>query len=414
MKRASSEQSFELLYRRHAADVYRSTLAMLGCPADAEEVTQTTFLNAFRAIEKGERPRSAGAWLNAIALNLCRQRFRQAARRPSQVPLAEDIADVVPDDEAPTMDDLTRALKHLPFNQRAALVLREFEGLAPREIATRLEVSVSAVETLLFRARRSLREQLEGNLTCQDAERAISLQLDGLLARSERGALRAHLRECPECARLARGVRAQSSAMKSLALLPLPASLAWASHQGPGAAVAAGYGGGTAAVGSLAAKLVAGALATTALVGAGRQVLIHPPWRSGHVHAKRVLGTPRRSSLAAGRSGVAAPARGVVSLDRLGVARAPVSVTGLGVLTGKQRRAASAPSTRHVKPSHQATKAPKALKAKPPKAQPTKTKSPKAAHTQKSQHGPTKQRPTAAKPVKSPKIKPGVPTVPLP
>jgi hypothetical protein len=112
------------------------------------------------------------------------------------------------------------------------------------------------VETLLFRARRALREQLEGTLTCDQAELAISKQLDGRLARSERGALRAHLRACHDCATVARRQRAQRSAFRSLAAVPLPTSLASLFGGGGGAAVGTGVAAKTAAV-----------LATGALVG---------------------------------------------------------------------------------------------------------------------------------------------------
>src|SRR5207253_363656 len=80
----------------------------------------------------------------------------------------------------------------------AALVMRELEGRSYAEIADILEITPSAVETLIFRARRALREQLESSLTCGEAELAISRQLDGRLSRAEKGALRAHLRECKE------------------------------------------------------------------------------------------------------------------------------------------------------------------------------------------------------------------------
>src|SRR3954468_22309306 len=222
-QRPRTDRAFERLYQRHVGDVYRYALAVMRNQADAEDVTQTTFLNAYRSfVEKGSRPEKPQNWLIAIAHNVCRQRFRQTSRRPAEVSFEDDIADTVADDTAPTGDDLRRALGHLAFNQRAALVMRELEGRSYSEIADILEVSTSAVETLIFRARRALREQLEGALTCSEAEFAISRQLDGRLPRQERGQLRAHLRECSECAAFARRQRAQRGALKSLALVPLP------------------------------------------------------------------------------------------------------------------------------------------------------------------------------------------------
>jgi RNA polymerase sigma factor (sigma-70 family) len=276
--RRSPERTVEALYRDYAADVYRYALAVLGSPADAEDVTQATFLNAFRAIERDERPRQPGAWLRAIAHNLCLQQFRLLSRRPQQVELDEDAGELVADEQAPTLEDLIRGLKQVPFNQRAALVMREFEGRPVAEIAEILGLSTGAVETLLFRARRSLREQLEQSLTCIEAEHAISRQLDGLLPRSERGALRAHLRQCKDCAGHARRLRAQRSSMRSLAAVPLPAALAW-SHVGGGAtggaAGAAAAGGGAPIGASLAAKLAAAALATGAVGGLGYVGVAH-------------------------------------------------------------------------------------------------------------------------------------------
>src|SRR3989440_9049861 len=221
-QRPRSDRAFERLYKRHVGDVYRYALAVMRNPADAEDVTQTTFLNAYRAYaEKGSRPEKPQNWLIAIAHNVCRQGFRQSARRPSEVSFEDDIADTIADDDAPTGDDTRRALSHLAFNQRAALVMRELEGRSYAEIADILEVSTSAVETLIFRARRALREQLEGSLTCGDAELALSKQLDRNLSRAERSQLRAHLRECPDCATPARRLPAQRSALRgALGALP--------------------------------------------------------------------------------------------------------------------------------------------------------------------------------------------------
>jgi RNA polymerase sigma factor (sigma-70 family) len=256
--RPRGDRAFERIYRRHVGDVYRYTLAVLRNPADAEDVTQTTFMNAYRAYEAGERPRQPHNWLIAIAHNVCRQRFRQSQRRVEEVAFDDGVAEaVVADDDAPTAEDIRRALGHLAFNQRAALVMRELEGRSYAEIAEILELSVSAVETLIFRGRRALREQLEGRLTCREAEVSISKQLDGRLARADRGPLRAHLRECAECAGLARKLRAQRAAIRSLGLVPLPSSLASLF----GGAGAAAWGGGLAlkaAVGLVAGAVVAG------------------------------------------------------------------------------------------------------------------------------------------------------------
>jgi RNA polymerase sigma-70 factor (ECF subfamily) len=260
-QRPRSDRAFERLYKRHVGDVYRYALAVMRNPADAEDVTQTTFLNAYRSyVEKGSRPEKPQNWLIAIAHNVCRQRFRQSARRPSEVAFEDDIADTIVDEETPSGDDIRRALSHLAFNQRAALVMRELEGRSYAEIGEILDLSTSAVETLIFRARRALREQLEGSLTCGEAEFAISRQLDGRLSRQERGQLRAHLRECSECAAFARRQRAQRGALKSLALVPVPGSLG------------SFFGGGSATVGSgLALKAAAAVTAGVAIGGAGYQ-----------------------------------------------------------------------------------------------------------------------------------------------
>src|ERR1043165_5162322 len=119
-QRPRPDRSFERLYRRHVGDVYRYALAVMRNQADAEDVTQTTFMNALRAFQRGERPEKPQNWLIAIAHNVCRQRFRQSARRPAEVAFDDDIADTIVADDAVSGDDIRRALSHLAFNQRAA------------------------------------------------------------------------------------------------------------------------------------------------------------------------------------------------------------------------------------------------------------------------------------------------------
>src|SRR3954447_13866845 len=149
-----TDRTFERLYRRHVGDVHRYASTVLTNAADAEDVAQTVFLNAYRAYSAGDRPDQPLNWLITITHNVCRQRFRDGARRPREVVLDEDLATALPEDgeEHYRREDIVRALEQLSLNQRAALVLRELEGRSYREIASILKLSTSAIETLIFRA----------------------------------------------------------------------------------------------------------------------------------------------------------------------------------------------------------------------------------------------------------------------
>jgi RNA polymerase sigma factor (sigma-70 family) len=268
-QRPRADRAFERLYRKHVHAVYRYSLAVLHNQADAEDVTQTTFMSAYRAFSRGERPEQAHNWLIKIAHNVCRQRFRDSARRPQEVALTphDTLAAPEPEADTPTAEEIRRALGFLSFNQRAALVMRELEGRSYAEIGEVLNISLGAVETLLFRARRALREQLGAGLTCEQAEQTLAQLQERRLTSAERGTLRAHLRECKDCAALERRQRAQRATLKGLATLPLPSSLSsffGGSAVGGGAAVA-GTGLGAKAAAVLAAGLVSAGVGHEAL-----------------------------------------------------------------------------------------------------------------------------------------------------
>jgi len=286
------------LYRAHAAEVYRYAYAVLGNSADAEDVTQTTFVNALGALERGEQPRKPTNWLITIAHNVIRHRFRQQQSRPREVEFDRDVPAPEAEDDGPSIDDLVRALQRIPPSQREALVLREMEGRSYKEIGAILDVSLSALETLLFRARRSLAEELENLVTCDRAELALSQQTDGHLSRKQRKRLVAHLGECTSCARIAALSLTRRRAFKGLAVLPLPLSLtlfkgapsASAAIGLPTIGAGAAAGGGAAAVGTgLAAKLAIGAAAVAVAGGAGYE----------GVQAVRDPATPARPAKAA-------------------------------------------------------------------------------------------------------------------
>lgn len=161
------DESFEALYREHAPTVYRYALGTVGNPADAEDVAQSTFTAALRALRRGVRPEKPENWLISIAHNECRQRFRRLGRRASEVPLDTELASAesgVADaaETTETIGDVLDALSELPFNQRAALVLREVSGRSAAEIAECLGTSVAAVDMLVFRARQSIRTNVAG------------------------------------------------------------------------------------------------------------------------------------------------------------------------------------------------------------------------------------------------------------
>src|SRR4029453_11579398 len=92
--RGAQSAAFDGLYRRHAATVYRYVYAVLGNHADAEDVTQTTFLNAYRSLGQGTKPRKAENWLLTIAPNELRQHFRSTRSKPRLVELDERVANV--------------------------------------------------------------------------------------------------------------------------------------------------------------------------------------------------------------------------------------------------------------------------------------------------------------------------------
>src|SRR5438105_3088193 len=220
------DRAFETLYRKYVKDVYHYALALLRNPADAEDVTQTTFMNAYRAYRRGDRIEKPQNWLIKIAHNVARTRYARSSRRVKEVPLDDHVDQLaVPEEERPNVAGVLRALGRLPFNQRAALVMRELEGRSYGEIADTLGVSVAAVETLIFRGRRSL--------------------------------------------------RVRASALRSLGAIPLPASL---EQLLGGGSVVAGGGAlvGTGFIVKAAVALLAGAVATGLGGGRGNRAVAAP------------------------------------------------------------------------------------------------------------------------------------------
>jgi RNA polymerase sigma-70 factor, ECF subfamily len=159
-------EATRLLYERHSARIFGYCLSLLGSREEAEDAVQTTFMNAQRGLDRGVVPQFELAWLFKIARNVCYNRSESSSRR-RRVESGHDLDSLQEVLATPernlslSIGELTHALGGIPERQRRALLLREFQGMSYEEIAEELGVSVGAVETLLFRARRSLADQLE-------------------------------------------------------------------------------------------------------------------------------------------------------------------------------------------------------------------------------------------------------------
>lgn len=158
------DRALQGLYERHADRIFGFCRRRLRSHQEAEDAVQTTFLHAFRALQRGVVPLSETAWLFKIAENVCLSAHRSNGRRGDrEVPDGEELVARAPsrEDRNDALFGLESALAAIPARQRRAFVLRELRGLSYREIAVVDGVTVAAVETLVFRARRSLARALE-------------------------------------------------------------------------------------------------------------------------------------------------------------------------------------------------------------------------------------------------------------
>ena len=149
--------NFEQLYRAHYADVRRFALYLTGDHAQADDITAETFVRAWAA-DAPLRATSLKAYLLTIARNLHRQASR-AARR--QEPVGADLPDPRPGPEtiAAAGSELRATLRRLaalPEIDRAALLMRAFNGLPYDDIATALGITVASAKVKIHRARAAL------------------------------------------------------------------------------------------------------------------------------------------------------------------------------------------------------------------------------------------------------------------
>jgi RNA polymerase sigma-70 factor (ECF subfamily) len=167
--KAGEQEAFEELVRRHAEHLYSVVRHLCRSSEEAEDVTQETFLRAWRSIGAFRGSAAFFTWLYRIGVNEAKRRL---SRQPTPLAAAlDDGSTPEPPDvrEAPferaahreLRATLERAVRELPFKYRAPLILRDIEGLSNAEAASVLSLNEGAFKSRLHRARSAVRKAIE-------------------------------------------------------------------------------------------------------------------------------------------------------------------------------------------------------------------------------------------------------------
>jgi RNA polymerase sigma-70 factor, ECF subfamily len=182
MARGGDSEAFRALVERHSRAVYRLAHRMTGNPSDAEDVVQETFLKAYKQLGRFESRANFGTWLHRIAVNCSIDLIRSRPHRETGHD-AEDLdaiggADATSDTVQRTPERLmlstevqeriTSAMSALSHRERAAFVLRHFEGHSIEDISRSLGLKTNATKHSIFRAVRKMRAALEPFVATDD------------------------------------------------------------------------------------------------------------------------------------------------------------------------------------------------------------------------------------------------------
>jgi RNA polymerase sigma-70 factor (ECF subfamily) len=163
--RAADRAAFEAVMRRQERPVLVTALRLLGNIEDAKDASQEVFLRLYRNLGKVERESNFQAWLYRVTVNVCHD---QGRKRKRTVPL-EDVPDPAsaaadPHQSATGAERqrvLHMSLRALSGKERAALVLRDLEGLSTEEVARALGSSEATVRSQISKARVKMRDFVE-------------------------------------------------------------------------------------------------------------------------------------------------------------------------------------------------------------------------------------------------------------
>lgn len=271
--RAGNSGAFDAIVDRYQARLLGFCRQMLNSTEDAEDVLQEVFVNAHKAILADNREINLKPWLYRIArnrsLNHLRRPKAEAKESMDMVPAVEESSTAAKVHNREEFRQLLSDVTKLPETQRAALMLREIEGLSYEEIAEAMETSIPSVKSLLVRARISLAEASQARaLTCGEVKVELAEAAEGLVKAS--GPVRRHVKECDGCADFRKQLRSDSRTLAMLVpvgpIIALKMALLSKLGLGGGGATA-GSSLGAGAAGSTAG--VTGAGAGAAAAGAG-------------------------------------------------------------------------------------------------------------------------------------------------
>jgi RNA polymerase sigma-70 factor, ECF subfamily len=159
--RAGDLEAFDQIMRLHEKQVLSTALRLVGNLADAQDIAQDAFLRLYRNLHKLPDALETGKWLYRVTVNLCNDHFRKRGRTeplsgPDPVSGARDPELSLLDMERGRL--LEMALATLPQKERAAIVLRDVEGLSTREVAGVLGSSEGTVRSQICLARAKLKK----------------------------------------------------------------------------------------------------------------------------------------------------------------------------------------------------------------------------------------------------------------
>jgi RNA polymerase sigma-70 factor, ECF subfamily len=157
------DEAFREILTRYQASILNLAFRLLGDAQEAKDIAQEVFLRLFQAADRYQPNTQFKSFLYRIARNLCFDYLEK--KKPVYMDELQVVADSASPLAAIEREELServrRAVLSLPTNQRMALLLHHFDGLKYAEIAEAMNTSVSAVESLLVRAKRAMREMLK-------------------------------------------------------------------------------------------------------------------------------------------------------------------------------------------------------------------------------------------------------------